>query len=454
MSDTRLEEKIRGALRADADGWPMTISEAELERRLTLRRRERSDHRRALVAAAALVVAVGSFLAIGGGWVRLPAVGVDATPSPAATAPVPSAAAPTRAPASGDGATTDPERRPLGASDEAVVVRFSTDGAGPVTLEVDLLRDVRSIPTVFSATLPAGRVPSDDPPRVSPDGYLAVPLADAADPQRERGVAVYDLLDESRAPDVFDTDEGMGSSGVAWSHDGQLAIFDPLAITVVRPFGPSEWSIVNVPADVAVVAYGPAADEVWAADGRGFEAWRNVADPPSGILRLDGSFEPASPPSVFVATGNERRFDAAGRVLTIGCTSITGTGEVSGCGLLAERLGDAGEIWYEATLGERIVEARWDADRQGAWLLVEQAATDGGDGLVELRHGDASGFAPVASAPDVGDPVILGISADDARLALDLGNGVVQSVPSTPGGEWGGIDGVFAGWADQRGGGG
>jgi hypothetical protein len=246
----------------------------------------------------------------------------------------------------------------------------------------------------------------------------------------------------------------MGSSGVAWSHDGQLAIFDPLSITVVRPFEPSEWSTVNVPADVAIVAYGPAADEVWAADGRGFEAWMNFAEPPTGILRLDGTFEPEMPPRVFVATGNERRFDAAGRALTVGCTSISEDGEASGCGLLVERPGESGETWYEAAPGERIVEARWDADRQRAWLLVEQAAAGAGDGLVQLRHGDANGFTTVASAPDVGDPQILGISADDGRIALDLGNGIVQSVPSVAGASWGGVDGVFAGWADQPGSGG
>lgn len=83
MHDSRLEDQLRSALRADGDGQPLTITPAELERRLLLRRRARSSQRFSLVAAAVAVVAIGSIVAIGNGWLRMPAVGVDPSPSPA-----------------------------------------------------------------------------------------------------------------------------------------------------------------------------------------------------------------------------------------------------------------------------------------------------------------------------------------------------------------------------------
>jgi hypothetical protein len=88
MHDIRLENQLRAALHAEGDDLPMTISTEELERRLALRRRERNSQRLTLLAAAVAVVAVGSIVAIGNGWLRKPAVGIDGTPSPA-TSPFP-----------------------------------------------------------------------------------------------------------------------------------------------------------------------------------------------------------------------------------------------------------------------------------------------------------------------------------------------------------------------------
>jgi hypothetical protein len=442
MHDTRLENELRNALRADGNALPLTITDAELDRRLALRRRQRAGRRFALAAAAVVVVALGSMVAFGGGWLRLPGVGVDATPSPETSAPTASDAAP----------TVDPDRSPLGRSDEAVIARIGPEADGTVTLEVDLLRDIQSVPTVFAAGFPAGRVASDDPPRVSPDGYLAVPLADAANADQPRGVAVYDLLDSTRAPEIFESDDVRGANGVAWSPDGRLAIFESASLTVVRPFGPDDSTTVTIPEDIQVVAYGPAQDEVWAADGRGIAAWRNLGDPPSGILRLDGVFEPELPPQVNSPTGNERAFDAGGRALSVWCESVDPDGEGNGCRLQVEVPGTTGEPWYVVPDGEVIADHRWDASREGAWILVERAAADGSNGTVQLRHGVASGFETIVSMRDIGDPRILGISSDDARLAIDLGDGQVLSVPTDPAvEEWGGIGGVFAGWADQPG---
>ncbi len=453
MHDTRLETELRTALRAEGDALPLTITDAELDRRLALRRRERAGRRFALAAVAVVVVAVGSIVVFGGGWLGLPVVGVDSTPSPEISAPTPSDVAPTAEPTPAEPAVTaDPDRPALGRSDEAVIVRIGPEADGTITLEVDLLRDIESVPTIFSAPFPEGRVPSDDPARISHDGYLAVPLADAADPDQERGVVVYDLLDETREPRGFDVDAGIGSNGVAWSPDGQLAIIDPNGVTIVRPFVSPEWATVNVPDGIFVVPAGPADDEAWALDGRGLSAWNNLSDPPSGILALDGTFQPELPWNVADPTGNTRMFDASGRVLVVGCESVDPDGNGTGCRLQAEVPGEAGETWYIVPDGEVIADVRWDASREGTWILVERAAADGSNGTVQLRHGDANGFETIVTMGDIGDPRILGISSDDARLAIDLGDGQVLSVPTDPDAEgWGGIGGVFAGWADQAG---
>ena len=86
MHDQRLEDQLRGALRIEGDALPFTITEAELERRLTLRRRDRFGQRLSLMAAGVAVLAVAGIVGIGNGWVRLPAVGVEASPSPSRTA--------------------------------------------------------------------------------------------------------------------------------------------------------------------------------------------------------------------------------------------------------------------------------------------------------------------------------------------------------------------------------
>lgn len=453
MHDTRLENEIRTVLRAEADALPLTITDAELDRRLALRRRDRTGRRFALAAAAVVVVAVGSIVAFGGGWLQLPTVGVDATPSPEASTPASSDVAPSVEPTPSEpDVSADPARPALGRSDEAVIVRIGPEPDGTVRIEVDLLRDIESIPTIFSAPFPEDRVPSDDPPRVSREGYLAIPLADAADPGRPRGVVVYDLHDEAREPQTFDVDAGLGSSGVAWGPDGQLAIIDPNGVTVVQPFVPSEWATVNIPDGIFVVPAGPAADEAWALDGRGLTAWDNLSDPPSGILALDGTFQPERPWDVADPIGNARMFDADGRALVVGCDSIDPNGVGIGCRLQAEVPGEIGEPWYLVPDGEAIADHRWDASREGAWILVERVAADGSTGTVQLRHGDPAGFETVVSMADLGDPRILGISSDDARLAIDLGDGQVLSVPTDPATEeWGGIGGLFAGWADQPG---
>jgi hypothetical protein len=81
MHDGQVEERLRTVLRAEGDHLPMTISSADLERRLLLRRRRTRGRWVSLVAAAAAVVAIVGIAALGNGWLA-PAVGTQVSPSP------------------------------------------------------------------------------------------------------------------------------------------------------------------------------------------------------------------------------------------------------------------------------------------------------------------------------------------------------------------------------------
>lgn len=82
MHDGQVEDRLRTALRAEGDTLPMTITADELERRLALRRRQRTGRRAGLLAAAVAVVALGSALAAMTGWLGDDRVGASPEPSP------------------------------------------------------------------------------------------------------------------------------------------------------------------------------------------------------------------------------------------------------------------------------------------------------------------------------------------------------------------------------------
>jgi hypothetical protein len=82
MHDSQVEEQVRRSLRAEGDRLPLTITTAELERRLAARRRESRGRWVSFVAAAAAVVAVVAIVGIGNGWLGLPSAGTQASPSP------------------------------------------------------------------------------------------------------------------------------------------------------------------------------------------------------------------------------------------------------------------------------------------------------------------------------------------------------------------------------------
>jgi hypothetical protein len=87
MPDTRIENLLRNALRAEADSVPLTISAAELELRLRLRRSQRANQRMLLGAAAALAVAVGVGAAVLANSRNQQSVATSPSPSAPVVAP-------------------------------------------------------------------------------------------------------------------------------------------------------------------------------------------------------------------------------------------------------------------------------------------------------------------------------------------------------------------------------
>ena len=85
MHDSQLEDRLRTILRSEGDGLTMTITAAELERRLAVRRRQTRGRWMTAIAAVIAFVALGAVAAMSNGWLRLPAVGATASPSPTET---------------------------------------------------------------------------------------------------------------------------------------------------------------------------------------------------------------------------------------------------------------------------------------------------------------------------------------------------------------------------------
>jgi hypothetical protein len=85
MHDTAFEQKLRSALQAEGDGLALTITAAELERRLVLRRRGRPSSVVSIGLAAAFGVALIGLAGVVGGWFEA---------RPIVPAPLPSASAP------------------------------------------------------------------------------------------------------------------------------------------------------------------------------------------------------------------------------------------------------------------------------------------------------------------------------------------------------------------------
>ena len=109
MHDSQIEDQLRGVLRAEGDGIPLTITAAELERRLAARRSATGGRRLSIVAAAVAAVVVVSIVAAGNGWLKLPAIGTVASPSASAMPTPQPSAVPSFEPVPGVGRIEPPE---------------------------------------------------------------------------------------------------------------------------------------------------------------------------------------------------------------------------------------------------------------------------------------------------------------------------------------------------------
>jgi hypothetical protein len=448
MHDSKIEDRLRSVLRAEGDGLALTITAPELERRDAERRRRAGGRRVSLIAAGVAGVVVGSLVAFGSGLLALP---------PGASVPSATTTAPTSSPSpepSGEATPVGRSAVPLGGPHDAVVVRTIVDGPSDVRrIEVQLWPNEgdASVIATFSGILGANPSP-DAPSRVSADGFLAVPLVDWKAPERPAGVAIYDLLSPARDPQIL-TD--LGTSGLAWSSDGRLALFDPPVVTVVQPYG-AERTTLRIPAGV-VIAITAMQDRIWARGGKGFMAWRQdgISRTP-GVLRLDGTFSPDPLLAIDDPIGTERIFDPDGRQLLVGCDAVGDAGG-GGCVLRAEAPDGTSEVLYRDVTGDgQIADQRWDALGQGAWLLLDRRAAGGKTTDIVLRHvgpttqEDVATLSTVTVAVGAFDPRIVGIAGDDGRFAIQLTPSLVVFVDPRSN-KWVHSTDTFAGWADQRG---
>ena len=143
MHDQSLEQRLRGALQAEGDRLPLTITAAELERRLAHRRP--GDIRRfaSLGLAAAIGIALIGLAGVAGGWFDQRAIGPAPLPSTsAAPSSGPVSLPPSSSPADGRLPSLDDLLAPL---DPARIVRAqavgpaagSGDGLGPLERAVE-----------------------------------------------------------------------------------------------------------------------------------------------------------------------------------------------------------------------------------------------------------------------------------------------------------------------------
>lgn len=455
MHDVRLEDQLRSILRAEADGVPLAIGPDELERRLALRRRARQGRRLCLVAAAIAVVAIGSMVAITNGWLRLPTVAVEPTPSPVPTDP---ASAPPSTPV--PSSTTEPLPSaapyvprvvdPLGASRDAVLVRFD-----PATNEVviDLAVSTGENVTLGSHKLPEGTEPDmSSAPRSGPTGYLALGLVAAGDPDVPAGTLIIDMLDLGRPGVLVDG----GARGFGWAPDGRLAVVDLGTASLVDPLDGRVLATSPIPTAIALAGTFQSRRfvAIWAADGSGLLAMQSQEDGPSpGILHFDGPgsgvvFEHTGVAvPIFTPTGMERFRAVDGGRLGIGCDS-SGEGAVATCAVSVAF--DGVEEFTFLYRGDDIIDMVWAADGRDVWLLRGTPGDEPATLSVDRLRG--AGRTTVATLADIvtgaAGPRITGISPNDSRIAIDTGDGITLLL-EPGGGEFYGLGGRFAGWADQ-----
>lgn len=422
--------------------------------------------RRLLVAATlALALVAAAIIAFGGPdkstVVTSPRPSSPGSPSPAAS--------PTSVPSASPDATTSPPPSrasgPLGAANDAVIVRVVGNPERPDAFEVSLVTlDAGAFETQLQpreiARLPASAIPEGytlNSPAASYgiDGWLGLDLIEVA--TLDRSILVFDL----RAPDNPPWLVPGLIVGASWGPGSVLAVNGEGEIQLYGPDGQTVESVA-VPDGVLVhdTDLQPFAPPTWLADGSGFLAWRR--DPELQIGRLDSSvvFAPADePPAVFQSTGRERRWAADGAELSVDCPTDGGP---AGCSVISGANSRRAAVWYTETSGDGVIQDySWDAEGDGMWFLLERV-TGEGPVAYAVAHADAPGqLTDVAvtsslDPPSDGGFEILGIQdaapiADGRHVLVGAQASTVQAAVSGDGsiatlepGAW------FAGWAGDQ----
>lgn len=470
MHDANLEDRIRQVLRAEGDSIPFKVTQSELRGRLESRRRDRTSRRVLYGTAAALVLAVGGLLGILAGRQSGPPVGtIPSAASFPTTSPTP-----LTSPNSSTEATpsltdtphpSDRASGPLGAPNDAVIVRALGDILRPTEIEVSLVTldawafETRLQPRVITripgSAIPEGYeyVPASN---YGQDDWLAVGVSEVA-ASHAHAVLIFDL----RAPDVAPWLVPGRLGGSAWGPGSVLAVADEGEIRLYDANGQTSRSIA-VPAGVVVSAedspaYSP---PTWLADGSGFFTWKGDIERTFGRLGLDGAYaESDTPLPIFQSTGRERRWAPDGSELGGGCPLEGGP---EGCSVSSALDGGAPVVWYSEGSGDgAIQDYSWDAMGDGVWLLRERV-TGEGPLVYVLAHADAPGnWTELATMsldpPSDGGFEILGIgdsapTLDGRNLLIGPQSANVQVAVSGDGsvGQFA-PQSFFAGWAGDQG---
>jgi hypothetical protein len=472
MHDVQLEDRLRRALRAEADSLPFTLTGDQLQIRLAARRRAAWNQRLTILAAAALAavaVGVGAFL-----LTRQPEdaiVVVSPSPSGVPSPSVPPSESPTPAPSATPEPTPQPTQRPtgpIGAPNDAVLATFVGDPARPDRIDLTLTTiDAGALETSFTprplasfagSTIPAGlQLDATYAPRFGTDGWLAIGAIDTATSGSR--ILVYDVRAPGAAPWLVPG----ALRAAAWGPGSTLAVTDGRVIQLYDAANHDTGSL-DIPAGVWVADHDDFTGSdpaTWLADGSGFLA-RQSEDGFSGAF---GSVSPtgafvasAVPPAQLQATGFTRRWGADGSGRTGGCPTEGGP---PGCSVgTSTPSGDVSTDWYvtDAGLGD-IAADMFDAEGDGLWLVVNRTA-DGPNAFVIMHADEPNAWTDIASfTMPVGVYAYL-VGVRDAEPTAD-GKVFLFAAPDQPyrlvtavsadgsHNSFGGTS-IFAGWAGEQ----
>jgi hypothetical protein len=186
MHDPTLEQNLRAALQTAGDALPFTITSAELERRLALRRQGRLSPMASLGLAAAVGVGLLGLVGVAGGW-------FEQRSAPSPSLPVASES-PSPAPSASADLLLPSVDEIINNLDPATIVRAQEVGpaAGPSTAPARGVRPARSVTFAPIAQAGAYRVWTACLGRV--DVSITVTGAGAREPREELPVACNGLI--------------------------------------------------------------------------------------------------------------------------------------------------------------------------------------------------------------------------------------------------------------------